>query len=137
MLIFHPQHLSVKLLLVLIEKQIKDVQESRDKFARETRVDATDAAGVRRKLPIHYHCISCNRPVELPVRDSEPALPENDSLPYRRMKFPFVSYDVEQVSSLYDRHTDRLTFFTPFSPNSHLWIINCWIPLFWFAEEYI
>ena len=106
----------MKFLLVLVEKQIKDVQESRDKFARETRVDATDAAGVRRKLPIHYHCISCNRPVELPVRDSEPALPENDSLPYRRMKFPFVSYDVEQVSSLYDRHS-QLTFFTPFSPN--------------------
>ena len=106
----------MKFLLVLVEKQIKDVQESRDKFARETRVDATDAAGVRRKLPIHYHCISCNRPVELPVRDSEPTLPENDSLPYRRMKFPFVSYDVEQVSSLYDRHS-QLTFFTPFSPN--------------------
>ena len=89
----------MKFFLPFLEKQIKDVQESRDKIARETRVDGTDAAGVRRKLPIHYHCISCNRPVELPVRDSEPALPESESLPYRRMKIPFTSYEVEQVCS--------------------------------------
>jgi hypothetical protein len=89
----------MKFSLPLLEKQIKDVQESRDKIARETRVDATDAAGVRRKLPIHYHCISCNRPVELSVRDSEPALPESESLPLRRMKIPFTSYEVEQVCS--------------------------------------
>ena len=104
------QHLLVRFLLSLVEKQIKDVQESRDKFARETRVDATDAAGVRRKLPIHYHCISCNRPVELPVRDSEPALPEHESLPYRRIKFPFASYDVEQVSLQLSHYIKAFSF---------------------------
>ena len=60
-------------------------------------MDAADAAGVRRKLPVQYHCISCNRPVELSVRDSEPALPESESLPYRKTKIPFTSYEVEQV----------------------------------------
>ena len=82
---------------ISLEKQIKDVQESRDKIARETRVDATDAAGVRRKLPIHYHCISCSRPVEVAIKDSEPALPGVESLPLRRLRFPFTSYEIEQV----------------------------------------
>ncbi|XP_028402511.1 uncharacterized protein LOC114525384 [Dendronephthya gigantea] len=89
---------SLQMMKNYFEKQIKDVQDSRDKIVRETRVDATaNAAGVRRKLPIHYHCISCNRPVELAVRDSEPTLPESESLPLRRMKIPFTSYDVEQL----------------------------------------
>lgn len=80
-----------------LEKQIKEVQESRNKIARETHMDTVDAAGIRRKLPVHYHCISCNRPVDVPFRDSEPCLPESEGLPLRKMKIPYTSYEIEQV----------------------------------------
>ncbi|XP_039766965.1 glutamine-rich protein 2 isoform X2 [Ornithorhynchus anatinus] len=59
---------------------------------------ADDAAGIRRQLLAHFHCISCDRPLEMiapgPMVLSVPNVP---GLPGHRSTRPFTIYELEQV----------------------------------------
>ncbi|XP_031561809.1 uncharacterized protein LOC116297676 [Actinia tenebrosa] len=94
---------ALKALQNYLEKRIADVQKSRTMIAREANVDLTGAAGLRRPLPIDFHCISCNRPVEVKYNsDVQPSLPKADSMHLKRSKGPYISYEMDQV-----RHYQR------------------------------
>lgn len=79
-----------------LERRIADVQKSRNMIAAEAKVDFSDAAGFRR--PIKFNCISCSRPVELPLRGPLRAnLPAPRGVRTKRSKGPYLSYEMDQV----------------------------------------
>ncbi|XP_022797870.1 uncharacterized protein LOC111336105 [Stylophora pistillata] len=79
-----------------LERRIADVQKSRNMIAAEAKVDFSDAAGFRR--PIKFNCISCSRPVELPLRGPLQAnLPAPRGVRTKRSKGPYLSYEMDQV----------------------------------------
>ncbi|XP_038597845.1 glutamine-rich protein 2 [Tachyglossus aculeatus] len=65
---------------------------------RPPQFTADDAAGIRRQLLAHFHCISCDRPLEMiapgPMVLSVPNVP---GLPGHRSTRPFTIYELEQV----------------------------------------
>ncbi|KAL9985351.1 hypothetical protein ACROYT_G007743 [Oculina patagonica] len=79
-----------------LERRIADVQKSRNLIAAETKVDFSDAAGFRK--PIKFNCISCSRPVELPLRGPLQAnLPAPRGVRTKRSKGPYLSYEMDQI----------------------------------------
>jgi len=82
--------------LSISERRIADVQKSRNLIAAETKVDFSDAAGFRK--PIKFNCISCSRPVELPLRGPlQSNLPAPRGVRTKRSKGPYLSYEMDQV----------------------------------------
>lgn len=85
--------------LSILERRIADVQKSRSLIAAETKVDFSDAAGFRK--PIKFNCISCSRPVELPLRGPiQSNLPAPRGVRTKRSKGPYLSYEMDQVRIL-------------------------------------
>lgn len=79
-----------------LERRIADVQKSRNLIAAETKVDFSDAAGFRK--PIKFNCISCSRPVELPLRGPlQSNLPAPRGVRTKRSKGPYLSYEMDQI----------------------------------------
>jgi len=86
--------------LAISERRIADVQKSRNLIAAETKVDFSDAAGFRK--PIKFNCISCSRPVELPLRGPlQSNLPAPRGVRTKRSKGPYLSYEMDQVRTLH------------------------------------
>ncbi|XP_065271389.1 glutamine-rich protein 2 [Emys orbicularis] len=60
--------------------------------------EADDAAGIRKRLMAHFHCISCDRPLEMvvpgPTIMTVPSVP---GLPSHRSIRPYTVYELEQV----------------------------------------
>ena len=54
-----------------------------------------DAAGIRKGL--HFHCISCAKPVEMKQRPSVATLPSITSLPGTRTFRPYTTYELEYI----------------------------------------
>ncbi|KAM9119039.1 glutamine-rich protein 2 [Pangshura tecta] len=72
-----------------IRKQLKE---------RSPQYEADDAAGIRKRLMAHFHCISCDRPLEMvvpgPTIMTVPSVP---GLPSHRSIRPYTVYELEQV----------------------------------------
>ncbi|XP_016067860.1 PREDICTED: glutamine-rich protein 2 [Miniopterus natalensis] len=59
---------------------------------------ADEAACMRRQLLAHFHCLSCDRPLETPVTGQIiPATPVGQSLPGHRSSRPYTIFELEQV----------------------------------------
>ncbi|XP_078510711.1 glutamine-rich protein 2 isoform X3 [Lissotriton helveticus] len=72
-----------------IRKQLKD---------RSPHYDADEAAGIRKQLIARFHCISCDRPVDMAV-PGPPVMtvPSMPALPCHRTNRPYTVYELEQV----------------------------------------
>nr|XP_033817254.1 glutamine-rich protein 2 isoform X2 [Geotrypetes seraphini] len=72
-----------------IRKQLKE---------RSPTYDLDDAAGIRKQLIARFHCISCDRPVDMAV-PGPPILtiPNIPGLPGHRSNRPYTVYELEQV----------------------------------------
>ncbi|CAM4651112.1 unnamed protein product [Caretta caretta] len=72
-----------------IRKQLKE---------RSPQYEANDAAGIRKRLMAHFHCISCDRPLKMvvpgPTIMTVPSVP---GLPSHRSIRPYTVYELEQV----------------------------------------
>ncbi|XP_074827174.1 glutamine-rich protein 2 isoform X2 [Natator depressus] len=72
-----------------IRKQLKE---------RSPPYEANDAAGIRKRLMAHFHCISCDRPLKMvvpgPTIMTVPSVP---GLPSHRSIRPYTVYELEQV----------------------------------------
>lgn len=67
-------------------------------IAKEANVDLSNAAGIRRPLPVNFHCISCNRPVDVKYdKNVEPSLPKSERIPLKKSKGPYLTYEIDQV----------------------------------------
>ncbi|XP_012861726.2 glutamine-rich protein 2 [Echinops telfairi] len=59
---------------------------------------ADEAAIMRRQLLAHFHCLSCDRPLETPVSGQViPVTPVGQSLPGHRSSRPYTIFELEQV----------------------------------------
>ncbi|XP_054564902.1 glutamine-rich protein 2 [Eptesicus fuscus] len=59
---------------------------------------ADEAAGMRRQLLAHFHCLSCDRPLETAVTGQVlPTTPVGPSLPGHRSTRPYTVFELEQV----------------------------------------
>ncbi|KAM8784460.1 LOW QUALITY PROTEIN: glutamine-rich protein 2 [Rhynchonycteris naso] len=59
---------------------------------------ADEAACMRRQLLAHFHCLSCDRPLETPVTGQIiPVTPVAPSLPGHRSTRPYTVFELEQV----------------------------------------
>ncbi|TFK01624.1 meteorin-like protein [Platysternon megacephalum] len=60
--------------------------------------EADDAAGIRKRLMAHFHCISCDRPLEMVVPGPTiMTIPSVPGLPSHRSIRPYTVYELEQV----------------------------------------
>uniref|UniRef100_A0A452J5F4 DUF4795 domain-containing protein n=1 Tax=Gopherus agassizii TaxID=38772 RepID=A0A452J5F4_9SAUR len=72
-----------------IRKQLKE---------RSPQSAADDAAGIRKRLMAHFHCISCDRPLEMVVPGPTiMTIPSVPGLPSHRSIRPYTVYELEQV----------------------------------------
>ncbi|XP_044838782.1 glutamine-rich protein 2 isoform X3 [Mauremys mutica] len=72
-----------------IRKQLKE---------RAPQYAADDAAGIRKRLMAHFHCISCDRPLEMVVPGPTiMTIPSVPGLPSHRSLRPYTVYELEQV----------------------------------------
>ncbi|XP_067403882.1 glutamine-rich protein 2 [Emydura macquarii macquarii] len=79
-----------------IRKQLKE---------RSPQYEADDAAGIRRRLMAHFHCLSCDRPLEMVVPGPTiMTLPSVPGLPSHRSIRPYTIYELEQIR----QHTRNL-----------------------------
>ncbi|XP_047401222.1 glutamine-rich protein 2 isoform X2 [Sciurus carolinensis] len=59
---------------------------------------ADEAAVMRRQLLAHFHCLSCDRPLETPVTGQMiPVIPVGPGLPGHRSVRPYTIFELEQV----------------------------------------
>ncbi|KAM4843270.1 glutamine-rich protein 2 [Thomomys bottae] len=71
-----------------------------------------EAAAMRRQLLAHFHCLSCDRPLETPVTGQTiPVTPMGPSLPKHRSLRPYTVYELEQIR----QQSRNLKLGTPFA----------------------
>lgn len=58
------------------------------------------AAGFRKAL-LRFHCISCDRPVDMVPGHPNPALPQSPGLPPSRSGRPFTTYELDQIRQMH------------------------------------
>nr|XP_020858328.1 glutamine-rich protein 2 [Phascolarctos cinereus] len=59
---------------------------------------ADEAAIMRRQVLAHFHCLSCNRPLETAISGQIiPSVPSGPGLPAHRSNRPYTIYELEQV----------------------------------------
>ncbi|KAM9597367.1 glutamine-rich protein 2 [Trichechus inunguis] len=59
---------------------------------------ADEAAAMRRQLLVHFHCLSCDRPLETPVTGQIiPVTPVGPGLPGHRSIRPYTVFELEQI----------------------------------------
>nr|KAG5713573.1 hypothetical protein BaRGS_024621 [Batillaria attramentaria] len=56
-----------------------------------------EAAGLRRQLIQRYHCLSCDKPVDVMPKGPQPALPAGYGLPATRSPRPYTTYELDQI----------------------------------------
>ncbi len=76
-----------------IEKRLKSVKVK----APEPILPDDAAAGFRKPLLRKFHCISCDRPLELLQDDAIPSLPVSQALPGSRAIRPYTTFELEQI----------------------------------------
>uniref|UniRef100_A0ACB8EKV3 Uncharacterized protein n=1 Tax=Sphaerodactylus townsendi TaxID=933632 RepID=A0ACB8EKV3_9SAUR len=63
--------------------------------------EGDEAAGIRRQLLAHFHCISCDRPLEMVVPGPHiPSLPAIPGLPAHPSLRPHLVYEMEQIRQI-------------------------------------
>uniref|UniRef100_H2XMJ3 DUF4795 domain-containing protein n=4 Tax=Ciona intestinalis TaxID=7719 RepID=H2XMJ3_CIOIN len=83
------QHLENRL------KAMRKLLEQRP--VKEGYSDGDDAAGFRKQLIQSYHCISCDRPVEMAPTGPVPSIPATAGLPATKSVRPYTSFELDQI----------------------------------------
>ncbi|XP_037664978.1 glutamine-rich protein 2 [Choloepus didactylus] len=83
---------------------VKELLEDRWKSLRQQLKErsplyqADEAAAMRRQLLVHFHCLSCDRPLETPLTGQViPVMPVGPALPGHRSSRPYTVFELEQV----------------------------------------
>uniref|UniRef100_A0A452UBJ9 DUF4795 domain-containing protein n=1 Tax=Ursus maritimus TaxID=29073 RepID=A0A452UBJ9_URSMA len=87
-------------LVAKMSGQEQDWQKMLDKLLveMERKVRADEAAAMRRQLLAHFHCLSCDRPLETTVTGQFiPVTPVGPALPGHRSVRPYTVFELEQV----------------------------------------
>ncbi|XP_063149060.1 glutamine-rich protein 2 [Candoia aspera] len=82
-----------------LEERWKDIRKQLKE--RVPQDEGDDAAGIRRRLLAHFHCISCDRPLEMVVPGPRiTTLPAVPGLPAHQSLRPYTVYEMEQIRQL-------------------------------------
>ncbi|XP_054832289.1 glutamine-rich protein 2 [Eublepharis macularius] len=82
-----------------LEERWKDIR--RQLKERVPQDEGDEAAGIRRRLLAHFHCISCDRPLEMVVPGPHIAtLPAVPGLPAHQSLRPYMVYEMEQIRQI-------------------------------------
>uniref|UniRef100_A0A1I8GW59 Glutamine-rich protein 2 n=1 Tax=Macrostomum lignano TaxID=282301 RepID=A0A1I8GW59_9PLAT len=60
-------------------------------------INEDDAAGLRRQLLQHFHCISCDRPLEMGAHPPAPSLPEKPALSVTKSMRPYTTFELDSI----------------------------------------
>ncbi|XP_053231976.1 glutamine-rich protein 2 isoform X2 [Podarcis raffonei] len=95
-----------------LEERWKDIRKQlKERMPQEI---GDEAAGIRRRLLAHFHCISCDRPLEMVVPGPHiTTLPAVPGLPAHQSLRPYMVYELEQIRQL--NRSDRLADMSDFS----------------------
>ncbi|XP_051850929.1 glutamine-rich protein 2 isoform X1 [Antechinus flavipes] len=83
-----------------VKKLLEDRWKSLRKQLKEQSplYQSDEAAAMRRQLLAHFHCLSCDRPLETAVPGPIiPSVPSGPGLPAHRSNRPYTIYELEQV----------------------------------------
>uniref|UniRef100_A0A8D2Q7G0 DUF4795 domain-containing protein n=1 Tax=Varanus komodoensis TaxID=61221 RepID=A0A8D2Q7G0_VARKO len=82
-----------------LEERWKDIRKQLKQRMPQDLGD--EAAGIRRRLLAHFHCISCDRPLEMVVPGPHiTTLPAVPGLPAHQSLRPYMVYEMEQIRQL-------------------------------------
>ncbi|XP_025021834.1 glutamine-rich protein 2 [Python bivittatus] len=82
-----------------LEERWKDIRKQLKQ--RVPQDEGDEAAGIRRRLLAHFHCISCDRPLEMVVPGPRiTTLPAVPGLPAHQSLRPYTVYEMEQIRQL-------------------------------------
>ncbi|XP_060109531.1 glutamine-rich protein 2 [Heteronotia binoei] len=82
-----------------LEERWKDIRKQLKE--RVPQDEGDEAAGIRRRLLAHFHCISCDRPLEMVVPGPHIAtLPAIPGLPAHQSLRPYMVYEMEQIRQI-------------------------------------
>lgn len=86
-----------KKLKKFMESRLKEIQNSRTNLPDQSNMDfdLRNAAGLRKPMPLSYHCISCDRPVDVTMRGVLPPVPHN--FPSKRSMGPHTTFELDQM----------------------------------------
>ncbi|CAF0811876.1 unnamed protein product [Brachionus calyciflorus] len=84
-----------------IEKQLRKLKklqkESVQPFSNGLNNSEDDAAGLRRQL-LRFHCISCDRPIDMPAQNAPyPTLPAERGMRPIQTPRPYTTYELDQI----------------------------------------
>ncbi|XP_068762227.1 glutamine-rich protein 2-like isoform X3 [Montipora capricornis] len=83
---------------------LKDYFEKKIKNVKCKHVDLPvndDPAAGFRKAMLRFHCISCDRPVDMIPGNPNPALPQTPGLPPSRSGRPYTTYELDQLRQIH------------------------------------
>ena len=76
-----------------IDSQLNEIRMNQ----KETVPPEDGAAGIRKQLLPDFHCISCDRPVDVYQNEAVPSLPVGQALPGNRATRPYTTFELEQI----------------------------------------
>ena len=77
-----------------LEERLKEIQKTCISFLNESGSDMRNAAGLRKPIG-SYHCISCDRSIDVSTSGFMPTIPQK--FPSKKTLAPYTSYELDQV----------------------------------------
>ncbi|XP_071814474.1 uncharacterized protein [Apostichopus japonicus] len=81
----------------------KRIKAANAKVIRKEPDMPEDAAGFRKQLIQKFHCISCDRPLDMAPQAPLASLPESKGLPGTRSGRPYTTFELEQIRAAQKR----------------------------------
>ncbi|CAH8617599.1 unnamed protein product [Schistosoma haematobium] len=101
-----------------LEKRFKSINKRLNSFTHDTspiRQITDDAAGLKRSLMQHYHCISCDRPLEVALSQeylgSYPA--DSRGFPMNKSIRPYTTFDLESLRHQIQTRSNKAFYVDP------------------------
>ncbi|XP_060066599.1 glutamine-rich protein 2-like [Ylistrum balloti] len=80
-----------------LESRLKALNDKLKRTQVSTEWGEDDAAGIRKQLIQKFHCISCDRPVDLMPTGPVPSLPTHNGLAPTRSPRPYTTFELDQI----------------------------------------
>uniref|UniRef100_A0A3Q0KNS5 Glutamine-rich protein n=1 Tax=Schistosoma mansoni TaxID=6183 RepID=A0A3Q0KNS5_SCHMA len=101
-----------------LEKRFKSINKRLNSFSHDTsptRQITDEAAGLKRSLMQHYHCISCDRPLEVALSQeylgSYPT--DNRGFPMNKSIRPYTTFDLESLRHQIQTRSNKAFYIDP------------------------
>ncbi|KAK2162512.1 hypothetical protein LSH36_97g05033 [Paralvinella palmiformis] len=79
-----------------LERQLKALMKRLNNL-RFGEMEDDDAAGIRKQLIQRFHCISCDRPVDMAPHGPVPSIPAPTALPATRSTRPYTTFELDTI----------------------------------------